>query len=107
MPKNARNITLEPSISIQSVAIANDRIPLLGDCCFELGAERENRVFIARPSNQLDSNGQPASAHRQRQADCRLSGAVEGMRDTQPVKELCGGRLDLLAEGPDFRRRVG
>src|SRR2546425_5278732 len=80
---------------------------LTGDRRFELSAERKNGVFIARPSNQLDTDGQPAGAHRQRQADRRLSGAVEWVRETQPVKEFCRGGLDVLAESPDFRRRIG
>src|SRR2546423_938697 len=133
MPKNARNITLDPSINSQSAAmqrivsqgglepptLAHPALPkgggkilsggkrdLLGEICLQLSAERKNCVFVARPSNQLDPDGQPAGTHRQRQADRRLSGAIEGMRETQPVKELCRGALDVLAEGPDFRRRI-
>src|ERR1700737_4341866 len=72
---------------------------LLHVACFELGAERQDGVLVARPADELDPDRQSAFGRGQRQADRRLTGAVERMGEAQPVEELVRRGGHLLADG--------
>src|SRR5437868_14645542 len=88
MPKNARNITLDPSTSSQSVAIerivdqrglephppppcpppigsgkilSKGQRDLPADLCLQVGLERQYWRVIARPAAQLDPDGHVSS----------------------------------------------
>src|SRR3989442_5272931 len=67
------------------------------DRCLELSAERQEAVLIARAADQLDADREPVLRGCKRKADRRLPGAVERMGKAQPVEELVGRGIDVLA----------
>src|ERR1700674_3785046 len=109
MPKKARNIRLEPSSRSQSAATFRSSGPRRDgrrrpDDCFELGAQRQDGVLVARPADELDADREPGLRGSERKADRRLPGAVEWVRKAQPVEELAGRRVDVLPHRADLRR---
>ena len=54
----------------------------------QLCAQGENRVLVARTPDELDADREAVACFREREADRRLAGAVEGMREAEPVEEL-------------------
>src|SRR2546425_4323759 len=111
MPKKARNIRLDPSSRSQSAAIVPSSGPggdgsRRPDDRLELGAQRQDAVLVARPADELDADREPGLRGRQRKTDGRLPSAVERVREAQPVEEIAGCGVDVLAQRTDRRRRI-
>src|SRR5712691_10742013 len=112
IPKKARNIRLDPSRRSQSAATVSPSGPgrdgrRRPDNRLELGAKRKDAVLVARPADELDADWKPGLRGAQRKADRRLAGAVERVGKAQPVEELAGRGIDVLAQRADLRRRIG